>query len=212
MKNLNMHHVIEKLKEKRVVFHSEADFQFALAWQIKEIYQEKVQLSFELPLGTEKRDRLDILVTFGSKKTPIELKYFHSELTYKEYKLSKQNDTWRSYRVLKDLVRVEKYVKKNPSKSEREGYVLLICNEEKYWTPKRDNLTYYDFRLEDGRNIKANNQLDWITVNDLSQKNASKYGEPLTFRNDYVLSWKDYSVLDIPKKNQFKYLIIEVTE
>jgi len=30
MKNLNMHHVIEKLYEKSPVFHSGADLQFAI--------------------------------------------------------------------------------------------------------------------------------------------------------------------------------------
>ena len=38
MQHLNMTEVIDKLKGKRVVFHSEADLQFALAWQIKELY------------------------------------------------------------------------------------------------------------------------------------------------------------------------------
>lgn len=210
MKKLNMTQVIDQLKEKRSVFHSEADFQFALAWQIKKIYQDQVDIHLEVPLSTDKKDRLDILVKMGNKNIPIELKYFHSELTFNEYRLSKQNDTWRSQRVLKDLERAENYAYKNNSSGDQEGYALLICNEEKYWTPKKDNLTYYHFRLEDGRTLKENETLEWITDNDFASEKALKYGDHLTFRNDYLIEWKEYSKLDNSKKGQFKYLLLEV--
>lgn len=205
-----MTQVIDQLKEKRIIFHSEADFQFALAWQIKEIYQDLVDIHLEVPLSNDKKDRLDILVKMGDKNIPIELKYFHSELIFNEYRLSKQNDTWRSQRVLKDLERAEKYAYENNSSGDQEGYALLICNEEKYWTPKKENFTYYHFRLEDGRTLNANETLKWITDNDSATERALKYGDHLTFKNSYTIEWKDYSNLNSTKKGRFKYLLFEV--
>lgn len=205
-----MRKALNKLRGTRQIFYSEADFQFSLAWAIKEIYQDKVDIQLEVPLSLDNNDRLDILVKIEDTKIPIELKYFHSELKFENYNLSKQNDTWRSQRVFKDLKRVETYTLNNNTKGNRQGYVILLCNEKKYWTPKKDNLTYYQFRLEEGRVIKAYQELSWITNGDSAKDNALKYGENLSFKNEYKIKWEDYSQLDIPTKGLFRYLLLEV--
>lgn len=210
MKELSMIKVIEELRKTRSLFHSEADFQFALAWKLKELYQDKVDIVLEVPLNVKSNDRLDILVITKSRKIPVELKYFHSKLDFNEYHLKKQNDTWRSQRVLKDLKRIEEFSERENKPNEQEGYVILICNESKYWTPKKGNLAYFNFRLEDGRTIKAKESLDWITMNDSSREKAEGYGDHLTFNNSYTLSWQEYSNIEGLNKGLFKYLLIEL--
>ena len=37
---INIHEVMTELAKMRPIFHSEADFQFALAWQIREMMPE----------------------------------------------------------------------------------------------------------------------------------------------------------------------------
>jgi hypothetical protein len=44
MSALNIGSLLEHLAAKRPLFHSEADFQFALAWQIRSAYDVEVRL------------------------------------------------------------------------------------------------------------------------------------------------------------------------
>ena len=67
--------IIEKLKAKRKVFSSEADFQLALAWTIKEIYSNSVDVRMEYCPDFDPNMHIDIVVFVGNKWIPIELKY-----------------------------------------------------------------------------------------------------------------------------------------
>ena len=71
---LDMGLIVDKLKERRKIFVSEADFQLELAWTIKENYPNaKIRLeycpTFDLNM------HIDILVIMNNKWYPIELKY-----------------------------------------------------------------------------------------------------------------------------------------
>lgn len=73
--DFNIIKAIDSIKEKRKVFHSEADFQFALAWEIKRLYLE-VDVRLEYAYKVEdKIYHIDILVMIEGKFIPIELKY-----------------------------------------------------------------------------------------------------------------------------------------
>ena len=83
---------MQKLKEKRTIFVSEADFQLELAWIIKDEYPNaKVRLeycpAFDLSM------HIDILVIIDRKWIPIELKYKTKLLLamiYRNYLCSKE--------------------------------------------------------------------------------------------------------------------------
>ena len=71
---LDMGLIVDRLKNRRKIFVSEADFQLELAWTIKENYPNaKIRLeycpSFDLNM------HIDILVIMNNKWYPIELKY-----------------------------------------------------------------------------------------------------------------------------------------
>lgn len=72
---LSIEKVLRDLFKDRPIFHSEADFQFALAWRIKEQYS-KAKIRLEMRSDNfDKKEYIDILVELNGKKYPIELKY-----------------------------------------------------------------------------------------------------------------------------------------
>ncbi len=87
----NLINVIESLQGKRPIFHSEADFQFSLAWEIKLLYKDKAyEVYLEKPLRNANKEPekdknsnnsyLDIFVQENGNKIGIELKYLTAEL------------------------------------------------------------------------------------------------------------------------------------
>ena len=72
---------IKLLRSKRSVFHSEADFQFALAWEIKR-ESNNVEIRLEVPSGTSVKGRVDIAVRHEGATFPIELKYLKKKQSF----------------------------------------------------------------------------------------------------------------------------------
>lgn len=70
--NFDLEKCLSSLKTKRPVFHSEADFQFALAWEIKELYPD-IEIRLEYPIN-ELNMYIDIMLLNQDKAIPIELK------------------------------------------------------------------------------------------------------------------------------------------
>ncbi|RLI81150.1 MAG: hypothetical protein DRP01_11225 [Archaeoglobales archaeon] len=109
--------VLNQLSKKRPVFHSEADFQYSLAWEIHEIHPD-----FNIRL--EKREEinggelyLDIFIFKNGKICALELKYKTKRLeitiSNEDYHLKDQGaqDISR-YDFCKDIERLEKVLKK----------------------------------------------------------------------------------------------------
>ena len=71
---LDIHEIIRQLSIWRPIFHSEADFQFSLAWMIKEQYP-NCEIRLEFVPEFNPNLHLDILVILDGKWIPIELKY-----------------------------------------------------------------------------------------------------------------------------------------
>ena len=71
---LDIMQVIERLKTKRKVFVSEADFQFEFAWVMKELYPD-YKIRLEYCPSYDRKMHIDVLVITDSGWIPIELKY-----------------------------------------------------------------------------------------------------------------------------------------
>ena len=55
MTEFNIEKILEKLSLNRPVFHNEADFQFALAWEIQKFHEKyEIRLEYKVP-GFDKR-------------------------------------------------------------------------------------------------------------------------------------------------------------
>lgn len=71
---INLHDQMNMLMKKRTIFHSEADFQFALAWEIQKAYPD-ANVRLEYCPAKYPNMHLDMLVKIGEMGFPIELKY-----------------------------------------------------------------------------------------------------------------------------------------
>ena len=69
---IDIHNLIANLSKQRPIFHSEADFQHALAWQIHKTMPD-CKIRLELPYRKEKNWHLDIYLPI--QRIVIELKY-----------------------------------------------------------------------------------------------------------------------------------------
>jgi len=111
--------VLKELSKKRPIFHSEADFQHALAWEIHKKYP-------DLNIRLEKREKVngeeiypDIFTFKDGKIVVVEVKYKTRELNItlssEEFNLKNQSaqDCGR-YDFLKDISKLEKLLEKYP--------------------------------------------------------------------------------------------------
>ncbi len=222
---LDIQEILDLLPNERPVFHSEKDFQFSLALKIKE-KNPKMKIRLEVPMdsdGTNKRiERIDMKVIDGSTEIGIEVKYITEELIIiidgEQFKLKNHsaNDI-RCYDVLKDIQRLERFVK---SGSIKIGYSIVLTNVESLWNEKNGNKdTFYDnFRIYDGRRLTG--KLEWKEKNINGEIKGPAEGtvkgrkSPIELEGNYELNWNEYPKGNLEEKfekghRQFKYLVIE---
>ncbi len=66
--------VMARLASSRPVFHTEADFQHAFAWEGHQLYPD-AQVRLERRLSVDTNERLDLLLCFQGIAVAVELKY-----------------------------------------------------------------------------------------------------------------------------------------
>ena len=205
---LDIDHLMKGLSQQRPIFHSEADFQHALAWRIHETMPDcQVRLEHPFP-HEEKRMHLDIwLPTEG---VAIELKYRTREIKMDcegiAFVLKEQaaQDHAR-YDFLKDVQRLE-YVMRA---GEKAGFAILLTNDPTYWDPKRmkkRSPNDADFRIHECR--KPTGKLAW---SDKASPGTIKSREdPIHLSGCYKMHWKDYSDCAAENYGKFRYLAVSV--
>ena len=111
----DIYRVLEELSKTNPLFNSELEFQFYLAWKIKELYKDIYTICLEYPLKNYqgKNRNIDlVLVCNNGCLIPIELKYKTSKFEYFfnniNYKLKDQSaNDLSKYGHLKDVSRIE---------------------------------------------------------------------------------------------------------
>ena len=151
--------ILKQLTEQRPIFHSEADFQHALAWEIhNRLSHAKIRLEF--PVFHQNRQRyLDLLVrTKSLELVAIELKYKTRALSIhnndEDFQLKNQSaqDIGR-YDFLKDVQRLEQFLAQSNSGT---GYAIFLTNDSLYWkTAQNPETVDREFRLHHGRMIEG---------------------------------------------------------
>lgn len=201
---------INNLKNKRDIFHSEADMQFAFGWELGLMIPE-LKIRFEQPFEGKS---IDILYYQNDDIIAVELKYKTALLEKRNHHgenfLLKDHaaiDIGR-FDVLKDISRVESFIQ---SGFATKGYVLFITNCSSYW----ENASYAgsqntddnEFRLKQDRII--NGSLKWP-----SQAKITTYGKEriggLTINGKYLVKWEPYSNFEGLRNGEFKYLLFEI--
>lgn len=201
----NLHRAIANLSAKRNAFWSEADFQFALAWELKQILPNAnihLERCYQLPNHKDEY-RIDIWIEEQGKIFPIELKYKTKNATIL------QNGTTISlknhgavdlgcYDYLKDIARIENIASNEPS-FER-GFTVILTNEHKYYTQMKAQSAYDNFKIYQGA-IRTGN-LTWM----LTRKGTTfVYNSrcPFLLKGVYTMNWTPYN----SGQHGFMYLI-----
>ena len=207
MKDFDIKLVMVKLSNERKVFHSEADFQFSLAWKIKENYP-KYEIFLEWPITIENQNiYVDIVLEKDDEIIPIELKYKTKKLEYATFNLKTQGaKDLACYDYLKDIERVESLIRKPNSEK---GYSIFLTNDLGYLNEPNSNAGYKEFSIHDGRKIDKNSILNWGESAGEGTRKGRK--NPITLEGAYQFRWEDYSNLNSKSlNNNFKYLLSEI--
>lgn len=200
--------ILTALATRRPVFHSEADFQFSFAWEAKLQYP---GLEVRLETHPEPAVRLDLeLIDPVSRRgVAIELKYMTRRWVGQEagesYGLKNHGASdLRAYDVVKDLVRIERFIGARPGWS---GLVIALTNEGAYWRkPTHGRVTNADaFRIYEG-NVLAGDR-GWGPNTGGTSKGREAI---LSLSGTYPLTWNNYSRVDSTPAGTFRSLTIPV--
>lgn len=209
MNDFDLNVAIEQLKTKRAVFASEADFQFELAWIIKEQNPEAlVRLEYCPSFNTSMH--IDILVIRDGKWIPIELKYKTKSCNIKfndEFFVLKNHGAKdvNCYLYLKDIQRIESI--KETAPEFLEGYTVFLTNDLTYIRkPSKVDCCYKDFSLEDG--IVKHGIIEWGENTGAGTKRGCE--EPLILKGSYPIEWKKYCKVDESNTGEFVYLVNQI--
>jgi hypothetical protein len=196
------------LATQRPVFHSERDFQHALAWQIQQTYPES---HIRLEPRPRRGIHLDVLVRLGGRRTAIELKYLvaalHATVDGELFDLPSQSaqDISR-HDVIKDITRVEALLADGYADR---GFVLVLSNDRSYWQQAlRADTIDAAFRIHEGRVLAGT--LSWTAR--AGRGTTTGRDTPLHLTGSYTCSWQDYSRVARAdgKTALFRYLPIAV--
>lgn len=197
------------LSRVRPVFHSEADFQHALAGSIHDDWpQHHVRLETRPTKGTH----LDMLVVdpTAGLSLAIELKYLTAAWQGveggEEFDLLNQGaQDIRAYDCVKDIGRVERYVAEHPGAA---GLVLVLTNDPNYWSPRLHGrvTNAHEFRIHQGALITGTRSWGPHTGAGTLKHRES----PITLMGTYTCQWRDYSRLPGARGN-FRYLLLPMS-
>jgi hypothetical protein len=200
---------LSALAVRRPIFHSERDFQHALAWQIQLAYP-----AAQIRLETRPRRgvHLDLLVHLDGTSTAIELKYLlaglRATVSGETFNLPHQsaNDISR-HDVVKDITRVEAMLADGYADH---GHVLVLTNDRSYWQPTaRADTIDAQFRLYEGRVLEGT--LRW--ADRAGTGTTARRDTPLTLTGRHACHWSDYSQvhLDDGRTAAFRYLLVNIS-
>ncbi len=201
--------IISKLKEKRKIFVSEADFQLELAWIIKQEYSD-ARVRLEYCPSFNPNMHIDILVIIDNKWIPIELKYktkgCKKEFDNEVFNLKNHGaKDVNCYLYLKDIQRIEEIKRNEPSF--KEGYTIFITNDLAYTKkPLKHDCFYKMFSLENG--IEKTGTLDWdLRASEGTKKNCET---SIKLKYKYPINWFLYSKIDDTNTGTFMYLVNKI--
>ena len=202
--------VMNALTAFRPVFHSEADFQHAFAWQMHQSMPDS-SIRLERPVsGGKKTWHLDLLVKDGDSLLAIELKFktraFKAIIGDETFNLLGHGaqDIGR-YDFIKDIVRLE-HITQNLTRCA--GVAILLTNDSSYWKPRAGHGTVDEaFRLNDERRILGGTMKWKAHTGAGTMKNRES---ALQLRNAYNLEWRDFSQIEKTGHGKFRYLLIQV--
>lgn len=206
---------LRSLAGKRPVFHSEADFQFALTQEIEETWRKigkrkerrgsciRLEYPFRTTFDDERDKYVDIVIILddssldGSRMIPIELKYKTAELSCDVSAGSKNEEEFNlrnhsahdlaMYDCLKDIERIEKLLN-DDNVDAKEGYTIWLTNDMYYPNGPKD---YFETKEKERPKTNA----DAFRIH-------SNTENPCEIKGD--LSWRWWKDKDKEKKQELE--------
>lgn len=206
---LNLTKLMRDLARDRPVFHSEADFQHALAWRIHaERLDPRIRLEWPVE-WSDSEERIYVDLYLPIREVAVELKYLTRKLDLgregERFALRNQGaQDIRRYDFLKDIERLERLSERTDV---RAGFAILLTNDRTYWKPpRREGPVDAEFRLHEGRTVTGT--MGWSEDASLGTKSGRE--APIALRGSYALEWQDYGNGGDGPYQQFRYLAIRI--
>ena len=201
--------LLSRLAYSRALFHSEADFQHALAWEMH-ISLPAAKLRLEYPVRElESRRFLDILLRIEDQEVAIELKYKTRGLVLQNrgesFNLKDQAaQPLGRYDFISDIWRIEQFVS---ARSKTQGFAIFLTNDSAYWRSRGSSTSIFrEFSLDEGQQLSGTRK--WTGAGPGTTRNRE---EPIELLGSYRLHWRDYSRPSGASYGRFRYLLVEVT-
>ena len=202
--------LLATLANKRPVFHSEADFQHALAWELQLLYPNvNIRLEYRPP-WLDRRNYMDMWVIDEDTATAVELKYKTRsvDISIGGEQFALQNHAAQDlgrYDFVKDIERLERVV---AARRQVVGYAIILTNDATYWShPRKSDTVDSDFRIQEGHTLTG--LLDWAPG--ASEGTRRSRTDSIQLANSYQLAWRDYSNVGDLKDMKFRYAIVKVS-
>jgi hypothetical protein len=231
LQTADMERILSELSRERPVFHSEADFQLALAFKMQLIYPQLAIRLERTEIIDNKKLRIDVVAHKDGHTTLMELKYSTRRLRVQVHLAEDAYETYNTldqaahdlcrYDFLKDIQRLELLVERHTLRGHNAvGYAILLTNDSAYWKePTRDEVIDYAFRLHEGRTIAGGELLQWDERAGHGTKKSRE--EPIILRGDYIFRWRWYSDClthprvkpfedELTRYAEFRYLLVRV--
>ena len=206
---LDLIEVLKSLAARRPVFHSEADFQHALAWIIHEQHPDsKVRLEYRPGKITEKA-YVDIWMIHDGAICAIELKYKTRRLQVtvgeEPFDLLDQSAQDQArYDFCKDIGRIEALASAYPDLT---GFAVLLTNDRGYWRKSgRDGNVDSAFRLHE--TAKLSGRLEW--AGHASAGTTKGRTDAICLVGEYSLNWMTYSKCGDRRNNEFRMAVASI--
>jgi len=183
--------LLDALAVRRPAFHSEADLQHELAWELRAsgaASAVRLERPFETADGTI---NLDLAATTSAGRLAVELKYWKKRLDIhlsdEHFALKNQgaHDISR-YDFWKDVWRLERLIGAGLADA---GAAIVLTNDPGYWRQGRYGTIDAAFRLHEGR--VASGRLAWAESAGAGTTRGRT--SPIDLRGEYAVRWRDYS-------------------
>ncbi|MFB3894361.1 MAG: hypothetical protein ACE15C_20345 [Phycisphaerae bacterium] len=209
MRDVDLITILKALAERRPAFHSEADFQHALAWIIHEHHPTaKVRLEYR-PARLKRKTYVDIWIEHANEMCAIELKYktrrLQATVGEEPFDLLDQSaqDIAR-YDFCKDIGRIEALASAYPGLT---GFAVLLTNDQGYWRKSgRDGNVDGAFRVHEA--AKLCGRLEW--AGHASPGTTNGRTEAICLTGQYPLAWRTYSKCGSVRNSEFRVVVAEI--
>lgn len=206
---LEVHGLLQRLARRRQLFHSEADFQHAFAWELHSRCP-SAMVRLERPLDSDLGSlHVDVVVELAHRCYAFELKYktraIAGSLPDETFNLQNHGaQPIGRYDFMKDLQRLESLCRRLPDVT---AWAVLLTNDSAYWAQARGaEDTSAAFSLGNGRRVSG--LLRWSARTSPGTKR--KRESPIEIVGRYVLDWHDYSTISGHSHGRLRYLAVEV--